>query len=869
MAIRISCPSCDASLSFDDAKRGKKVTCKKCDESFTVPSANGKAKAESSAIQNGRKIKAKSSARDDDDEDDERPAKKKSKPEPKKSGLVLILAGVGVVLFLVCGGIAGVGALLVHRARQAVGEIPIAEFKDAMEKKGDLDRKKDGEPKKDGELKKDPPKMDPDPKSGPPALSAELQRVKQATVYLSAQLPGGGRSEGSGFLAFEPGLVVTNAHVLGIVDPNAPPPTTIEATLNPGEPNQAKMPATLLGFDPKLDLAVLRVTSPALPAPLPLEDSARIAQALPVQIASHPVELNMRRPFTFTPTTISMLKKSPAGNVDELQVGAGIGRANSGGPVVTPAGMVVGIAGNDPQARRATSGDLIKRFLSGSVGDATIGNVVKAGPDTKAPVSYPLIDPLQRIKEARIEVWSGAPGANRPASLAQPAPLPGDGARKAIPLGLLKNTASGDAVLPVSMPPGQVVWLQPVIVLKDNTTQWGVATSIMPPTPSPYDLRPANLTIKLYDPKDRTATINATFSSATAKKKTVTRINVSVLEHMEAGPNNTAQMKTAFGYLTSSVETDGQNFQTPKTTFDLVRPLAPTYNVGSANQIANRLYRQLDLKLPKEASDPAVKLQYQIATAFESGFLSMPNKTVKPGETFQTMANIKILVKGKTQSAILDLVGTYEGFLNRNSRTEAIVTVKGKLNGLGDPDLRRYEGPVTGTIGFDESAGYISSTQLKIGNAGLNNVTIDLDVKRTSGNTGNIQLVQDTPTPPNPMDPNPKNKTKTLFDQKGTMVATGNFDPQFSDAKKKRFAHKQDIPFKMEMGKTYTIQVTNAAFDSYLKLSGPPGLVAQGGGAGNSSKLTYRAPITGLFVLSVISHNGRTGGYHLKIQESP
>ena len=44
MAIRITCPSCDASLSFDDEKAGKKVRCKKCEELIPLPAAKSSKK---------------------------------------------------------------------------------------------------------------------------------------------------------------------------------------------------------------------------------------------------------------------------------------------------------------------------------------------------------------------------------------------------------------------------------------------------------------------------------------------------------------------------------------------------------------------------------------------------------------------------------------------------------------------------------------------------------------------------------------------------------------------------------------------------------------------------------------------------------
>ena len=57
---------------------------------------------------------------------------------------------------------------------------------------------------------------------------------------------------------------------------------------------------------------------------------------------------------------------------------------------------------------------------------------------------------------------------------------------------------------------------------------------------------------------------------------------------------------------------------------------------------------------------------------------------------------------------------------------------------------------------------------------------------------------------------------------------------------------------------------------SYIKVLSVGGqVVGPGGRAGNSSKVTYRATAAGPFVVSIISHNGKIGNYHLKIEAAP
>ncbi|MBI3821673.1 MAG: hypothetical protein HY289_03225 [Planctomycetes bacterium] len=89
MAIRMTCPECEASLSLADDKRGKKVRCKECENVLTVPSANGKLK--SAEVDEG---------------ESPTPDKKKKKKKKKSSDfpVVWIAVAAAVVVVLAIGG---------------------------------------------------------------------------------------------------------------------------------------------------------------------------------------------------------------------------------------------------------------------------------------------------------------------------------------------------------------------------------------------------------------------------------------------------------------------------------------------------------------------------------------------------------------------------------------------------------------------------------------------------------------------------------------------------------------------------------------------------------------------------------------------
>ena len=108
---------------------------------------------------------------------------------------------------------------------------------------------------------------------------AVLKKVKAATVHLEVSLPGGGSAEGSGFFTDEPGVILTNAHVLGMLDADSRPPLKILATLDSGEANSRTLVAKFVGVDRESDLALLRVEGKNLPKPItvvPAKDLTRV-----------------------------------------------------------------------------------------------------------------------------------------------------------------------------------------------------------------------------------------------------------------------------------------------------------------------------------------------------------------------------------------------------------------------------------------------------------------------------------------------------------------------------------------------------------------------------------------------------------------
>jgi len=148
-------------------------------------------------------------------------------------------------------------------------------------------------------------------------------------------MPHGGQghaveARGSGFIVSANGTIVTNNHVVKDAK-------SVSVTLSDG----TELPAKVVGRDPRTDLAVLKVSS-AKPLPyIELGDSAKVRVGQWVVAMGNPFGLG----GTVTAGIVSAEGRDiGSGPYDQfIQIDAPINQGNSGGPLFTQDGKVVGV----------------------------------------------------------------------------------------------------------------------------------------------------------------------------------------------------------------------------------------------------------------------------------------------------------------------------------------------------------------------------------------------------------------------------------------------------------------------------------------------------------------------------------------------
>ena len=172
---------------------------------------------------------------------------------------------------------------------------------------------------------------------GPAVVALSIRGGQGVSPFVPRGGDGEGIGAGSGVMVAPDGLILTNSHVAGAAGGGA---SRIDVTTADGQ----ELRARLVGDDPDTDLALLRVDEAVTLPAAPLGDSKQLRRGQLVIAIGNPLGFES----TVTTGVVSALGRSLRSRNgrlidDVIQTDAALNPGNSGGPLVSSHGEVIGI----------------------------------------------------------------------------------------------------------------------------------------------------------------------------------------------------------------------------------------------------------------------------------------------------------------------------------------------------------------------------------------------------------------------------------------------------------------------------------------------------------------------------------------------
>jgi S1-C subfamily serine protease len=575
--------------------------------------------------------------------------------------------------------------------------------------------------------------------SGDGRMSPDARdKVKHATVFINVTYSNGRQASGSGFFGSpdKRNLILTNAHVVGMLAPESHAPKTVEVTLNSGEANMKKTTARVLGVDRHSDLAVLDVgTDVGMPAPLTVKPAAGLQELDPVYVFGFPLGKTLGDEITIRPSSVSSLRKHN-GELDSIQVAGGMDRGNSGGPVTDSNGDVVGVAVSGVEGSSllnfAIPGERVRRMLNGGVSSISIGMPFKDGRKVSLPVALDMIDPLNRIKTVGVDVWTGNDAGSPTADDKE---RPGDSPRRRADLNYSSGLARGNVALP-DLPSGKVYWLQPVYVSGGDTYRGAAVMQDCRPEAA-IERKPANLRLRSSSVSSRQVSImlksSLLLNAEDGSSATITHSadllerasgDMLRLEYKRVKQDEIVRGKKGTGRPLDTIEANLHNMAVDLRLDSKGNPINPLARLDEKKLKSGLLTDQArraragtppaQLGNLPEIANKLIEFATPLDQALELTAVPLPNEDgYAPGRSWTGLADrpVPIETPDELGAGQARLTYTYLGERQRQGKPEAVIDLDSVITGKNGSES--VGGHLHGTASVDLATGIATRVEIK------------------------------------------------------------------------------------------------------------------------------------------------------------
>jgi S1-C subfamily serine protease len=573
--------------------------------------------------------------------------------------------------------------------------------------------------------------------------STVLDKVKKATVLVRVKLKSGREGSGSGFFAIEPGTLLTNAHVVGMLHADAAPPEKVEVVLNSGERDERVYPGTLVTVDQNSDLAVLRVTpenGKTLPAPLDIGLARRLRETQQVFIFGFPFGEQLGKNITVSPSAVSSLRKDAEGKLAKVQVNGGMNPGNSGGPVVDGNGKVVGVAVSgiaNTQLNFAIPAETATTLLNGRIASMSVGASTRKEGKIAVPVTLQTLDPLKRISKLAVDWWIGDPGRPRPPTSRRPAPRDGDiNPRRTATVSAGSDGAPGQTELLLEALPtsGKVLWVQPMLTDGTGKSRWLAA--VAQPVEHPVEPRAATVTVN----HEKGAASIRLASKSTFRLRDPDGeghsirldIGTTLGEDCESvDRNGRGVFRLDVGKFDLSVNVDGESKQVSSRLADILQEMEKVHMQFTLDRQGNLSGQRVDAsRVSKEAQAPVEKFAELIVSSIDAAVVPIPNGelAMQPGQSWQARRALPIDSLESHQSSDVDMTYTFRGIRPYKGGELAVIDLRGALRAAQQRG-GSIKGETRGTAQVDTKTGRVMQAQASV------DVELELTFRKHSVNS--------------------------------------------------------------------------------------------------------------------------------------